>query len=307
MRHIFRKILIALAVVVVILNWTWGRLPAEPPAPAGAKYAEVDGVKIHYQETRGSGPGVIMIHGHPGTFLDWNYVRAKLPGMHTVAIDRPGYGYSSGGYIAFEDQVEAIHALAKKLGMERPVIAGHSYGGTLALAYAHRYPKATTGIVPVDPAVNTDDLNAMDMVQAQFVKALQVPIVKPVANATFNQLALTASSKPQVEQAFAPDPVNEDYDEQLRAVNLKSSDLETFADETLAFQADVAPSVAQFSTIRTPAWIVQGKDDKLVSAADVKQTASEMKRAKLIMLSGGHMQTWVHPQQVASAIRAAAR
>lgn len=307
MGKLFRRVLLALLVVIVVLNWTWGRLPKEPPAPAGAQYATVDGVKIHFQETPGSGPGVIMVHGHPGTFLDWNYVRAKLPGMRTIAIDRPGYGYSSGGYISFDDQVKVVHDLATKLGMKKPIIAGHSYGGTIALAYALRYPKQTKAIVPVDPAVNPDALNSLDMIQAQFIKAMQVPVVRQIANATFNQLLLTASSKPQVEQAFSPNPTNPDYEHQLKAVNLKSSDLKTFANETLAFRDDVSSSTDRFSTITTPAWIVQGENDKLVSPADVKATAGQMKNAKLIMLSGGHMQTWVHPAQVAAAIRSATR
>ncbi|MFT4050409.1 MAG: alpha/beta hydrolase [Solirubrobacterales bacterium] len=303
---LFRRVLLALAVLIVVLNWTWGRLPAEPDPPATAKYATVDGVKIHYQETPGRGPGVIMVHGHPGTFLDWAYVQSKLPGMRTVAIDRPGFGYSSGGYVAFDDQVKIVHDLAAKLGMKKPIIAGHSYGGTIALAYGLRYPKQTTGIVPVDPAVNPDALSSFDMIQAQFVKALQLPVVRPLANATFNQLVLTASSKPQVDEAFSPDPANPDYTEQLKSVNLKSSDLETFADETLAYNKDTSAAAARFGTITTPAWIIQGKGDKLVSPSDVTKTAGEMKNAKLILLPGGHMQTWVHPAQVATAIRQAA-
>lgn len=307
MRHIFRRIFIVLAVVVVVLNWTWGRLPAEPPAPAGAKYAEVNGVKVHYQETKGSGPGVIMVHGHPGTYLDWNYVRAKLPGMRTIAIDRPGYGYSSGGYVDFDDQVKLIHDLAEQLNIKKPIIVGHSYGGTLSVAYAERYPDETTAIVPVDPALDPDGEKPFNKVQAQFVKFLQVPVVKQVANATFNQLLLTATSKPQVEQAFSPDPANPEYEEQLKAVNLKSSDLETFADEELDFSGIVPSILPGLKAISVPTYVIQGKDDQLVTAESTRTATRQIPGAKYIPLSGGHMQTWVHPDQVAATIRRAAR
>lgn len=307
MKHLLRRVLLVLAVVVVVLNWTWGRLPATPPAPADAKYAQVDGVKVHYQETPGRGPGVIMIHGHPGTYLDWSYVQAKLTGLRTISIDRPGFGYTSGGYVAFDDQVKLVHDLATRLGMKKPIIAGHSYGGSISLAYGERYPGQTTAIVPVDPAVDPDALNSFDMVQAQAVKLLQLPVVRPLANATFNQLLLTASSKPQVEEAFSPDPENPDYAEQLKAVNLKSKDLKTFADETLAFRDDVGPSASKFAAVKVPAWVIQGKQDKLVDPTSVINVAKAMPDAKLILLPGGHMQTWVHPDQVAAAIRAAAR
>jgi pimeloyl-ACP methyl ester carboxylesterase len=307
MKRLVRRVLFVLAIVVVVLNWTWGRLPAEPPAPAGARWAQVDSVKVHYQETPGRGPGVIMVHGHPGTFLDWQRVQAKLAGLRTIAIDRPGYGYSSGGYVPFDDQVKIVHDLAVKLGMKKPVIAGHSYGGSIALAYGLRYPRETTGIVPVDPAVDPDTLGSFALLQARAVKVLQWPVVRPVANATFGQAMLTASSKPQVSEAFAPDPPDPAYTEQLRAVNLKSSDLKTFADETLAFKDDVGPAARQFSSVSVPAWIIQGSGDKLVEAAPVEKVARAMPDAKLIVLPGGHMQTWVRPQQVAAAIREAAR
>jgi pimeloyl-ACP methyl ester carboxylesterase len=247
-----------------------------------------------------------MIHGHPGTYLDWSYVQAKLQGLRTVSIDRPGYGYSSGGYIAFDHQVEAVHTLARQLGMKKPVIAGHSYGGAIALAYAERYPQETKAIVPVDPGIQSDYPQALDMVQAQFIKATNVPIVRQILNATVGQAMLTATSGPQVKQAFDPDPTNPDYTEQLKAVNLKSSDLKTFADETLNAD-DLDAFREHYSSIIAPAWVVQGKDDQLVPTADVTAMVKQLRNAHYLQLPGGHMQTWVHPDQVARAIRSAAR
>lgn len=300
---LFRRLLLAALVLIVVLNWTWGRLPSEPPAPPQSRYATVDGVKVHYMETPGSGPGVIMVHGHPGTFMDWNFVRQELPGMHTIAIDRPGYGYSSGGYLAFEDQVKVVHDLAAKLGIKRPIIAGHSYGGTLSVAYAERYPKQTTGIVAVDPALDPNALGGFEMVQAQFIKLLNLPVVEPVSNATFSQLMRTASSKPQVDAAFSPDPVNPDYTQQLRAVNLKSSDLKTFADETLDFDGIVEGILPGLSRISVPVTVLQGRGDKLVKPATTRRAAMKIPQVRYVSLPGGHMQTWVRPGQVAAAIR----
>lgn len=302
-----RKFLFAVIAAVIIVNWTWGRLPAEPPAPAGSKYAQADGVNFHYVETPGKDPAVVMIHGHPGTYLDWKSVQAKLPGRHTIAIDRPGYGFSSGEYVDFNDQVTAIHALAAKLNLKKPVIAGHSYGGTLAIAYAQKYPRETRAIVPVDPGVDPDGGNAFDKAQAQFVKVLQLPVIQPLANATFGQALLTATAGPQVKKAFDPDQTIPEYTEQLKAVNLKSSDLKTFADEELDFGGVVDSLAPKYSSTRTPAWVIQGRDDQLVPASAVKAMAAQLPNAKYISLSGGHMQTWVHPTEVARAIQSASR
>lgn len=304
---LFRRILLVIAVVVVVLNWTWGRLPAEPPAPPQSKYAMVDGVNVHYMETKGRGPGVIMVHGHPGTFMDWNYVRQAMPGVRTVAIDRPGYGYSSGGYIAFDDQVKLIHGLAGKLGMKKPIIAGHSYGGTLSVAYAERYPKETTAIVAVDPALDPSVLGADQRAQAHLIKFLQLPVVRPVANATFGQVMSTATSKPQIDRAFSPDPVNEDYWEQFRAVNLKSSDMETFADETLDFDGVIDGILPGLPKIKVRTTVMQGRGDKLISESSTRAGARQIPGVRYVSLPGGHMQTWVHPGQVASEINKSVR
>lgn len=302
-----RKFLFALLIAIVVVNWTWGRLPAEPPAPAGSKYAMADGVNFHYVETPGREPAVVMIHGHPGTYLDWAYVQQKLAGRRTIAIDRPGYGYSSGEYVDFNDQVTAIHALTKKLNLKKPVIAGHSYGGTLAIAYAQKYPRETRAIVPIDPGVDPNGEKAFNKIQAQFVKVMQLPVIQPIANATFGQAMLTATADPQVKKAFESDPTNPDYEEQLKAVNLKSSDLKTFADEELDFGGVVDQLAANYSSTRTPAWVIQGTDDQLIPTSAVEQMAGQLPNAKYIPLSGGHMQTWVHPTQVARAITSAAR
>lgn len=302
-----RKFLFAVIVAVIVVNWTWGKLPAEPPAPAGSKYTQADGVNFHYVETPGREPAVVMIHGHPGTYLDWNYVQSKLQGRRTIAIDRPGYGFSSGEYVDFDDQVTAIHTLTKKLNLKRPVIAGHSYGGTLAIAYAQKYPRETKAIVPVDPGVDPNGESAFNKAQAQVVKVFQLPVVQPIVNATFGQAMLTATADPQVKKAFDPDATIDAYEEQLKAVNLKSSDLKTFADEELDFGGVVDSLAAKYSTTRTPAWVIQGRGDQLVPPEPVAAMAKQLPNAKYISLPGGHMQTWVHPTEVARAIQSAAR
>src|ERR1700734_1240043 len=86
-----------LALVVVVLNWTYGRLPAEP-RPTGS-FVQVGKLRIHYIEYAGAGPPVVLIHGLPGTAEDWEDVTPLLAGHPTIAIDRPGFGYPRGGVV----------------------------------------------------------------------------------------------------------------------------------------------------------------------------------------------------------------
>jgi hypothetical protein len=104
--RILLLVLLTLVVAVVVLNWTYGRLPAEPK-PTGS-FVQVGKRRIHYVEHPGSGTPVVLIHGLPGTADDWEDVTPLLAGHRTIAIDRPGFGYSTGGYVPFDRQLEAI-------------------------------------------------------------------------------------------------------------------------------------------------------------------------------------------------------
>lgn len=306
-RSIIKRILLAAIIVVVVLNWTWGKLPSTPPAPAGSKYAQIGDTRVHYMEQPGREPAVLMVHGLPGTWADWDAVTKALPGRRTIAIDRPGFGYSSGGYTNFEDQLKVMNALSKKLKLDRPVIAGHSYGGTLALAYADLYPRQTRGIVAVDPAVASSDISAFELVQAQMVGMLQFPIIEPIGNATFSQAMRTSAADRGDKEAFDPDPVDEGHKERLLALNMKSEDLKAFSNELGAVSSVLDQLAPQYSTIRTPTWIIQAKDDKLVTTSEVQRTARVIPGAQLKIVSGGHMATYTHPDAVAAAIAAAMR
>lgn len=304
---IVKRVLLAAVILVVVLNWTWGRLPAEPSPPTGSKFAKIGDQRIHYLETPGREPAVLMIHGLPGTWGDWDYVVDELPGRRTIAIDRPGFGYSSGGYSSFEDQLKTINAFAHELKLKRPVIAGHSYGGTLALAYANTYPKQVRSIVAVDPGVDSDGMETFQKLLARATKVLQWPIVRPLADLTFSQLMRTAAADSGDKEAFDPDPVNEQHKQRLLELNMKSEDLKAYADEVLGFD-DVLESLEdRYASITTPTWILQGRDDKLVSTEAVTSVARQIPGADYKIVSGGHMINYTNPRAVAKAITEASR
>jgi pimeloyl-ACP methyl ester carboxylesterase len=304
--RIIRRLLLVVAIVVIVLNWTWGKIPKEPPMPYG-KIATVGDLKIHYVEKPGADPPVVMIHGLPGTWGDWNAVTTQLKGRHTVSIDRPGFGYSSGDYLPYDDQLTTIHALANQLKLKDPVIAGHSYGGTLALGYAHKYPKETHAIVLVDAAAPPDDISAFTIGQAAFIKVLQVPVIKQVADATFSQALRTYSADSGDKVAFDPNPVNPAHKKRLLELNMQSEDLKAYSGEILNANDVFSALEPQIASIKTRAFIVQGREDKDVEPATATTLKKQLPNSSLLLLSGGHMQTYVHPREVAAQIKLASR
>jgi len=308
MGKIIRRLLLALLIVIVVLNWTWGRLPKQPGAPAGAKYAQVGDTRIHYQEHAGADPAVVMVHGLPGVWGNWDPVVPKLAGRHTIVIDRPGYGFSSGDYIPLDEQVRTIHAFTQKLGLKRPVIAGFSYGGTLALRYAELYPAQTKSIVLVDAAAYPSDGSSFERAQAHAVKFFELPVIKQVWNVTAGQLFKTAAAKSGTAQAFDPQPADPAFEQQVLDYNMQSDDLKAYADEEINFPDAVKPTQAGLSKIAVPAYILQGKQDKMVDPSTATKLSHTLPNVKAtVFVPGGHAQPFENPAAVAAQIKAAAR
>lgn len=303
-RRILGVVLVALAMLVVLVNWTWGNLPDEPPR-SGSE-AQLGDMRVRYVERPGDGTAIVLIHGLPGTAEDFEKVTPLLAGHRTIALDRPGYGYSDGGYHAVERQLLAIEQLLDHLAIRKAVLVGHSYGGTLALAFAAHRPDRVQGMVLVDAAAGGVRSNAFRRMQSRFVQGLSWPVVQPLADATFSQAVRTASAKMGAVEAFGPDPVQPAYEQRVLARSMRHEDLDALAAERLAADDVIAGVDRQLPEIDTPTIVIQGKDDQLVAAEHGRQIATELPHARYVPVPGGHMVPLVHPGVVASAARASA-
>ena len=141
--------LVGLLVVVTALNLTVAKLPAMPPADG--KYISLHGKDIHYTDQPGQGMPVVMIHGLPGTYLDFEPVVRQLQGRRVIAIDRPGFGWSKGGWLPFAEQIDAVHELLTQLKLSPAIVVGHSFGGAVTLGLARRYPRDVAKMILVAP------------------------------------------------------------------------------------------------------------------------------------------------------------
>jgi pimeloyl-ACP methyl ester carboxylesterase len=300
--RLFLYALAALAIAVVVLNWTYGRLPAEPK-PHGS-FVTVDGLRIHYLERAGTGTPVVLLHGLPGTAEDWNEVTPLLKGHRTIAIDRPGFGYSSGGYVKFNRQIEIVDALLQRLHVSRPILVGHSYGGTMALAFAERYPAELRGLVLVDAAAGGTHVGSFEQAQAHAVKFLQIPVIHQISDVTFGQLLDTVSVDMTDGKAFHPQPVATAHRHRVLAINMQSGNLKAYSGEELEANGVFDQIDPRLASIQIPAIVIQGEQDKLVKPKYGHKIAATLPHAQLEMVHGGHMAPYTHPYAVAAAVGA---
>jgi Predicted hydrolases or acyltransferases (alpha/beta hydrolase superfamily) len=109
--------LVIAAVVIVVVNLTVARLPTMPSADG--KYISLRGKEIHYVEQPGQGVPIVLLHGQPGTYKDFEKVTPELPGLHLISIDRPGYGWSRGGWLPYQDEIDLVHELLARSNSPR--------------------------------------------------------------------------------------------------------------------------------------------------------------------------------------------
>ncbi|MFJ9795480.1 alpha/beta fold hydrolase [Streptomyces sp. NPDC101145] len=102
-------------------------------------------------DIEGTGTPVVLLHGMTFDRRTWRPVVDELDGAVTsIAVDLPGHGGSSAGPTRLDDVAEAIHRLLESLGVERPVVVGHSMAAAVAGLYASAHP--ARGILLVDQA-----------------------------------------------------------------------------------------------------------------------------------------------------------
>ena len=142
--------------LAIFAAWTARRV--EKALPPCGRFVEIDGARIHYLD-EGSGPPLVLIHGLGGQMHNFTHSlldRLKL-NHRVIILDRPGCGYSTRprrASAALGGQAKVIAAFIDKLGLEQPLIVGHSLGGAIALMLGLEHPEKIGGLALLAPATH---------------------------------------------------------------------------------------------------------------------------------------------------------
>ena len=115
-----------------------------------------NGIKIHYYRTGGGKPPIVLCHGATDNGLCWTPVaRALEENYDVIMLDSRWHGFSDGPADGNSPdcQVDDLAGFVQALGLEKPVVMGHSMGANTALMAASHYPELARAIILEDPPI----------------------------------------------------------------------------------------------------------------------------------------------------------
>jgi pimeloyl-ACP methyl ester carboxylesterase len=112
-----------------------------------------DRIRLSVRDSDGGEPALVCLHGLASNARWWDLVATRLsPAHRVIAVDQRGHGLSDRpetGY-GFADAVADVHGVIGTLGVREVIVTGHSWGASVALAYAVAHPEDVIGVVCVD-------------------------------------------------------------------------------------------------------------------------------------------------------------
>ena len=153
--------------------------------PTGALYVDDGGPEDS------AAPPVVFLHSLAGTASQWREQLAHLrPYRRAVGLELRGHGRSeapANGDYTIPSVAADVAAAAAALGLARFVLVGHSYGATVALAYAGAHEAQVAGLLLVDPNGDQRRLPAEQL--AAFTAALESPAYEATVRAHWQRIS----------------------------------------------------------------------------------------------------------------------
>ncbi|WP_426958357.1 alpha/beta fold hydrolase [Muricoccus radiodurans] len=282
----------------LVARWSERRHP-----PTG-RFLTVDGVRLHVVE-RGEGPAVVLLHGNGAIAEEFaiSGLLDRLAEKHRViAIDRPGFGYSARPRRTVwtaANQARLMRKALRQLGVERPVILGHSWGTLVALNMALDDPDKTAALVLLSGYfVPTPRLDV------PVFSVTGIPILGDVMRYTISPLVAWLISGPLIRRIFSPAPVTMRFAAGFPlALSLRPGQLRASGEDTALMIFDAARTVHRHAELSVPVHIVAGEGDRIVdTGSQSTRLHRDVPDSTLRVVKGvGHM---VHHQGQDAVVQA---
>ena len=262
-------------------------IPGGPPAPGA--FITAGGVRVHYVRA-GEGRPVVYVHGAKGSVYDFTLsVGARLAQSYaTVAMDRPGSGFSgrpATGENSPQAQAAVLRAAAAELGLERPLLVGHSLGAAVALAWALDAPDDVAAVVTLGGYVLP--LGGPPPWVIALMRSRAVLRGLGALGRSRVGRPLVASA---VKRAFSPGTAPPEYLAVAPRLALQTANLIGDGEDRKAAEEGLAALRPRYPALAVPLVIVVGAEDRMVPPSVSERLHALVPGSKLVRVPGaGHM------------------
>ena len=288
-------VLAACVIGVGAVLWTYRDIPAQvleakygqPPS----QFMMIDGVRLHYRD-EGSGPTVVLIHGHWGSLFQWDAWMPALTQNHRVVrFDLTSHGLTgvdpTGDYTN-ERAVRLFEQFVDRLDLPVFHIAGTSIGGMVAYKYAAAHPERVATLALINsgglkqPDRGPDDTYPMawwiDVLAYYTPKSLVENILRRVAG--------------------NPDSIAAETVDQWYEFNMREGQRE--AEIARNRQFTVGYTKQELNTVTAPTLLMWGEDNANLPLSQVGLFEEQLRNAtvQVVTYPGiGHNVTYENPEQ----------
>jgi pimeloyl-ACP methyl ester carboxylesterase len=298
----------ALAVVALgaaaLINVALARR-AERQNPPRGKFVEVDGLWLHYIE-KGIGSPVVLLHGNQALADDFEIsgVIGLIAKSHRVlAFDRPGFGHSERSRDKIwtaSAQAALIRKALIKLGVEKPILVGHSWGTLVALALGIEHPDEASALLLLSGYYFPS--KRLDVAVASLPA---VPILGDILSYTISPLVGWLAGPMLLKIIFAPKKVAGRFKRKFPfSMALRPSQIKATAGDAALMVPATDYLQRRYRDLLMPVAIMAGRGDKIVSVEPQALRLHRLVRQSTleVMEGTGHMIHYASPGKVASRI-----
>jgi pimeloyl-ACP methyl ester carboxylesterase len=302
-------LILIVAVIVAGLVWFAANTArkVEAAVPPCGQFMEIDGQRLHYVDTKGTGPAIVMIHGLGGNL--WNYTYAlvdKLSGeFRVIAVDRPGSGYSvrpDHASAKLSAQADTLAKFTRALGLKQPLLVGHSLGGALSLAIALNHPDCAGALALIAPLTHEQD----DVPEPFRGLVVTSPMLRKIIAWT-TAIPMSIRRAPELLKiVFGPDAVPADYPTRGGGLlGLRPKSFYNSSSDLVAVNDDLPGMMTRYGGLTIPLAMLFAKGDRIL---DYRRQGEAMKQKcpalDLVLLDEhGHLLPVTAPDLTADLIR----
>jgi pimeloyl-ACP methyl ester carboxylesterase len=293
---------LAAAAVSAVAN-QWLARKAERRNPPAGRFITVHGVRLHYME-RGTGTPLVLLHGNGSMIDDFQssgLIHLAAKKYRVIAFDRPGFGHSARPRSTVwspATQADLIASALRKIGVERAIVVGHSWGTLVAVALGLKYPQEVQGLVLASgyyyPNARADVL---------IFSPPAIPVVGDLLSCTVSPLLGRLLWPLFLRMVFGPSPVPRKFKAFPEEMAVRPSQIRATAAESALMIPSARALRDHYSQLRMPVAIIAGAEDRFVESEQSARVHRDIPHSSLRFVPGtGHMVHQTATAEIMAAI-----